>query len=188
MSLKAMVSQPMAGKSEEEILATRDKAVAALKAAGYEVVDTYFDDEWYARQSMQERGVENIPLYFLAKSFESMAGCHTVYFCKGWEDTRGCRAEHRIAKEYGIKIIYEEQPEAEFSEAEHTLHDEKRYATAYWTAEDLMSDAAEGIIGTKLSREEAEALLEDFEEILQSRMIEAGWDIIDFAVNHEEQY
>ena len=52
MSLKAMVSQPMAGKSEEEILATRDKAVAALKAAGYEVVDTYFDDEWYARQSM----------------------------------------------------------------------------------------------------------------------------------------
>lgn len=42
MSLKAMVSQPMAGKSEEEILATRDKAVDALKADGYEVIDTYF--------------------------------------------------------------------------------------------------------------------------------------------------
>ena len=50
-----------------------------------------------------------------------------------------------------------------------------------------MSDAAEGIIGTKLSREDAEDILEDYEEILQSRMIEAGWDIIDFAVNHEEQ-
>lgn len=187
MSLKAMVSQPMAGKSEEEILATRDKAVAALKADGYEVIDTYFDDEWYAMQNMQERGVENIPLYFLAKSFESMAGCSAVYFCKGWEDARGCRAEHKIAKEYGLKLIYEEQPEAAHSEAGHALRDEQRYATTYWTAEDLMSDAAEGIIGTKLSREEAEDILEDYEEILQSRMIESGWDIIDFAVNHEEQ-
>lgn len=34
--MKAMLSQPMAGKTEEEIVATREKAVAALKAKGWE--------------------------------------------------------------------------------------------------------------------------------------------------------
>ena len=33
---KAMLSQPMAGKTDEEIVATREKAVAVLKAKGYE--------------------------------------------------------------------------------------------------------------------------------------------------------
>lgn len=31
---KAMLSQPMAGKTEEEIVATREKAISALKARG----------------------------------------------------------------------------------------------------------------------------------------------------------
>lgn len=33
--MKAMLSQPMAGKTDEEIIATREKAIAALKAKGY---------------------------------------------------------------------------------------------------------------------------------------------------------
>ena len=42
---KAMLSQPMAGKSEEEIIATRDKAIKALKEKGFEIVNTLFTDE-----------------------------------------------------------------------------------------------------------------------------------------------
>lgn len=41
---KAMLSQPMAGKSEEEIIATRDKAIKALKEKGFEIVNTLFTD------------------------------------------------------------------------------------------------------------------------------------------------
>ena len=37
---KAMLSQPMAGKSEEEIIATREKAIKALKEKGFEIVNT----------------------------------------------------------------------------------------------------------------------------------------------------
>ena len=73
--MKAMLSQPMAGKSEEE---------------------------------MKERGVVQIPLCFLAKSLEKMSMCHAVYFCKGWEQTRGCRLEHDAAVAYGLTVIYEE--------------------------------------------------------------------------------
>ncbi len=105
---KAMLSQPMAGKTEEEIKATREKAIKALTRKGCEIVNTLFTDEWYSKEQMEDRGVVQIPLCFLAKSLESMSLCHAAYFCKGWEDARGCRIEHEAAKAYGLEIIYEE--------------------------------------------------------------------------------
>ena len=106
--MKAMLSQPIAGKSEEEIRATREKAIKALEAKGDEIVNTLFTDEWYNNENMKERGVVQIPLCFLAKSLEKMFMCHAVYFCKGWEQTRGCRLEHDAAVAYGLTVIYEE--------------------------------------------------------------------------------
>ena len=106
--MKAMLSQPMAGKTEEEITATREKAVEALKARGYEVINTLFTDDWYSKEAMQKRGVVQIPLCFLAKSLENMSLCNAAYFCKGWENARGCRIEHDAAVAYGLDIIYEE--------------------------------------------------------------------------------
>ena len=52
--MKAMLSQPMAGKTDEEIRATREKAIAVLKEKGYEIVNTLFTDEWYSKESMEE--------------------------------------------------------------------------------------------------------------------------------------
>lgn len=106
--MKAMLSQPMAGKTNEEIIATRERAIAVLKERGYEIINTLFTDEWHSREAMKECGVENIPVRFLAKSFENMSLCHAVYFCKGWENARGCRIEHEVAKAYGMTIIYED--------------------------------------------------------------------------------
>ena len=98
----------MANKTQEEIIAARERAIAALEARGYEVVNTLFTNEWYSKESMEKRGVVNIPLCFLAKSLENMSLCHAAYFCKGWEQARGCRIEHDAAKAYGLEIIYEE--------------------------------------------------------------------------------
>ena len=104
---KAMISQPMAGKTDAEIVAAREKDVAALEQAGYTVVNTLFTDEWYSKEKMEERGVVQVPLCFLAKSLENMSLCHTAYFCEGWQKARGCRIEHEAAKAYGLEIIYE---------------------------------------------------------------------------------
>lgn len=105
--MKAMLSQPMNGKTDEEIVATREKAIKELEAAGYEVVNTLFTDEWYNTENMKARGVEHIPLCFLAKSLENMSLCNAAYFCKGWENARGCKIEHDAAVAYGLDIIYE---------------------------------------------------------------------------------
>lgn len=106
--MKAMLSQPMAGKTDEEIIETRERAIKVLHEKGYEVVNTLFTDEWYSEESMRERGVANRPLCFLAKSLENMSLCHVAYFCKGWEKTRGCKLEHDAAVAYGLTGLYEE--------------------------------------------------------------------------------
>ena len=105
---KAMLSQPMAGKTDQEIVDTRNRAVEELTRRGYEVVNTLFTDDWYSKEQMEKRGVVQIPLCFLAKSLENMSLCHAAFFCKGWENARGCRIEHEAAKAYGLEIIYEE--------------------------------------------------------------------------------
>ena len=105
--MRAMLSQPMAGKTEEEIREACERAISVLEAKGYEIVNTLFTDEWYSQESMKERGVVQIPLCFLAKSLENMSLCHAAFFCKGWEQARGCRIEHEAAKAYGLEVIYE---------------------------------------------------------------------------------
>lgn len=98
----------MAGKTDDEIVATRERAIKVLTDKGYEVVNTLFIDEWHNDNKMKERGVVQVPLCFLAKSLENMSLCHAVYFCKGWENARGCRIEHEAALSYGLDVIYEE--------------------------------------------------------------------------------
>lgn len=95
---RAMLSQPMAGKTDEEIVAIREKAVKALEAAGFEIVNTLFTDEWYSNDSMKQRGVVQIPLCFLAKSLENMSLCHAAYFCKAGKMPEGAVLSMRPQK------------------------------------------------------------------------------------------
>ena len=105
---RAMISQPMAGKTDEEIAEARDRAHAKLREMGYEFVNTLFTDEWYSDAAMRERGVVQVPLCYLAKSLENMSLCHAAYFCKGWENARGCRIEHDAAVAFGLEVLYED--------------------------------------------------------------------------------
>ena len=105
---RAMISQPMAGKTDEEIAEARDRAHARLREMGYEFVNTLFTDQWYSDAAMKERGVVQVPLCYLAKSLENMSLCHAAYFCKGWENARGCRIEHDAAVAYGLEVLYED--------------------------------------------------------------------------------
>lgn len=107
MNKIAMISQPMNGLSDEEILESKKKAVQVLETNGFEIRNTFFEDDWANADAMKERGVVQIPLCFLAKGLEAMSMCHAVYFCKGWENARGCKIEHEAAKAYGLEIFYE---------------------------------------------------------------------------------
>lgn len=102
---KVMISQPMNGYTQDEILKTRQKAIDYLKNKGCIIVNTYFDK--YADCVIQNLN-KSLSLYYLSQSLLRMSGCDVVYFCKGWENARGCKIEHEVAKAYGLEIIYEE--------------------------------------------------------------------------------
>lgn len=109
--MKVMISQPMRGKTKEEIAAKRDEVAARLELLGCEVVNTLFD---YPQidvdvvNATDKNDIKNMPLNCLARSLRFMSYCDAVYFCKGWQDARGCMIEHDAAVAYGLQVIEEE--------------------------------------------------------------------------------
>lgn len=97
--MKIMISQPMRGKTNEEIRQERAELVEKLKWQGHEIIDTIFKEEMPIECDMG--------IYLLAKSIEAMSKADAVVFMKGWQEARGCRIEYQIAKDYG-KFIKEE--------------------------------------------------------------------------------
>ena len=95
--MKIMISQPMRGKTNEQIRKEREELVRRLQEEGHEVIDTVLDIS------------ENkSPIYYLSKSIELLAKADDVVLMKGWQEARGCRIEYTVAVEYG-KFIKEEQ-------------------------------------------------------------------------------
>lgn len=103
----AMISQPMGGRSKEEIERVRERAISALNEKGYVVVNTLFANDWSVKDSLEKQGVKSIPIAFLGKAVSAMSQCDAVYFCRGWENARGCEIEHDVAQTYGLDILYE---------------------------------------------------------------------------------
>lgn len=96
--MKVFISQPMNGKTDEEILAVRTKAIESVYnnfKEDVEVIDSFFQGAPHDAK----------PLWFLGESLKLMAEADVVYFAKGWEDARGCKIEHECALAYGIMII-----------------------------------------------------------------------------------
>ncbi len=105
--MKAMISQPMNGLTDEEIFETRNKAIMWLSKNRFDLVDTLCRYRWFLENLLLTNHVKNEPLYYLSLSLGQMSQCDAVYFCKGWENYRGCRIEHEAAEVYGLKIIEE---------------------------------------------------------------------------------
>lgn len=103
---KAMISQPMGGLTVEKIERVRNEARKKLNEMGYEVVDTRFR---FSDTYLAKTGVIHISLHYLAASLMKMATCDVVYFCKGWENARGCVVEREAAERYGLAILDESQ-------------------------------------------------------------------------------
>lgn len=104
----AMISQPMRGLTDEEIIEARDRAIKVLESKGYTVINSFFNDDFNSRDNLLGMGVIQIPIHFLHKSLETMSKCDTMYFCKGWDAASGCKIEHLVAKTYNMEVLYEE--------------------------------------------------------------------------------
>lgn len=97
--MKAFISQPMKGKTDEQILAERADAFAHIKSVypDAELIDTYIAD------TLQEK---HGGLRYLSKSIDMLDQADNVWMLEGWENARGCKIEHDCALNYGTPIYY----------------------------------------------------------------------------------
>jgi hypothetical protein len=100
--MKVFISQPMRDKTNEQIKEEREKAIQDIYTCvnlcdgeDVEILDTFFENAPH----------EAPPLWFLEKNIQYLGKADLAYFCKGWENYRGCRCEHNIANEYEIHTI-----------------------------------------------------------------------------------
>lgn len=91
---KLFISQPMKDKTNEQILAERERAIEMFD--NVEVIDSFFKDAPH----------DETPLWYLGESIKLLEEADVVYFCLDWQNYRGCIIEHECAVRYGKKIVY----------------------------------------------------------------------------------
>ena len=101
---KIFISQPMNGKTNEEIEDERNYTISILTSRfakeneRIEIIDSFFKDAPH----------DSKPLWYLGESIKLISEADVVFFCNGWQTARGCQIEHDCALEYGIDTMYEE--------------------------------------------------------------------------------
>jgi hypothetical protein len=102
--MKVFISQPMRGKTDDEILTVRQEIIAEIERIYtsddggipcVKVIDSFFQDAPTAAK----------PLWFLGRSLQLMSTADVVVFAPGWEGTRGCKIEQMCAESYGLTWI-----------------------------------------------------------------------------------
>lgn len=97
---KIMISQPMRGKTIEQVRTERLHVIDSLERDGFLVINSIVSGK-------PPKGVDEA-IYNLSRAIRIMSRVDGVFFMKGWEQARGCRIEHEVATLYGKEIIYEE--------------------------------------------------------------------------------
>lgn len=97
--MKAFISQPMNGKTDQEILEERANAYSLIKSVipDAELIDTFIDENISEKHG---------GLKYLATSISMLDDADAVWMLKGWENARGCKIEHDCAVAYGIPVYY----------------------------------------------------------------------------------
>lgn len=106
--VRLFISQPMRGKSDEEIEREREDLIAIAKAVYAERGEVEVIDSFFKGGLVVPAGAK-APLYYLSKSLELLATADVAIFAKDWREARGCRIEHECADGYGVARI--EPPE-----------------------------------------------------------------------------
>lgn len=95
--MKVMISQPMRGKTREQIEAERKELVEKLEKQGHEVINTIFAEE-------TPKDCDTA-LYYLSKSIEAIGKVDGIVFMPGWHEARGCRVEYNVATSYNKFVM-----------------------------------------------------------------------------------
>ena len=99
--MKLFVSQPMRGKTKEEIAIRRQEIISEFKSKITEsntsvlyIIDSIIVDK--PPETSDER------VWYLGKSIELLSDADFAVFDHNWQDYSGCKIEHAICEAYDI--------------------------------------------------------------------------------------
>lgn len=95
--MKIYLSGKISGTDLDYVRCLFDKVATTLRALGHEVTNPLCNG-----LSEHDPWEEHI-----AKDIINLIDCEGIYMLQGWEDSQGARIEHAIAKERGLKVMYE---------------------------------------------------------------------------------
>ena len=95
-TIKVFISQPMRGKTLEEITQEREKIIETMieyqdGSAKIEIIDSVFKEQ-------------STPVNDLGKSLQLLSQADVAIFAEGWENANGCSIEHLVCEKYDITI------------------------------------------------------------------------------------
>ena len=96
-NMKIYLSGKISGTDLDYVRRLFDKVATTLRALGHEVTNPLCNglsetDPWEEH---------------IAKDIINLIDCEGIYMLQGWEDSQGARIEHAVAKELGLKVMYE---------------------------------------------------------------------------------
>ena len=98
--MKVMISLPMDGHSDEDVRKRMEFLKKEFGKLHIDVMDSFIDVP-------ADESVRNEHIFYLGRSIMMfLAHADAVYFDNGWNNARGCRIEHEVCKQYGIKTLY----------------------------------------------------------------------------------
>lgn len=98
--MKVFISQPMAGKTGEEIIKERENIKTSIRneyGCSVEFIKSFITEK--LPESVTNQGV-----WYLGKSLECMSQADLVFFARDFEKARGCMFEFDIAMTYGMRV------------------------------------------------------------------------------------
>ena len=100
---RVYISIPITGLPIEKVKMRADHIKAMLQTPQLQVI-TPFDVVDLDKVDIPENEQY---AYCMGEDIKALLMCDTVYFCNGWENSQGCRAEFNIAQIYGKRILFE---------------------------------------------------------------------------------
>jgi hypothetical protein len=100
--MKAFISQPMNGMTDDEIRARREELIRIIKlhcGENTEIIDSF---------TKSEEIVGKGRIAMLGDSISMMRDADVVLFAKGWQNSAGCNVEHEVCVQYHIRRLFEE--------------------------------------------------------------------------------
>ena len=106
--MKIFISQPMSGRTIEDIISEREEAITKIKkiyGKDIEIINSLIAEDYkeYFERNFKQK-IKNFNLYWLGMSIELLAEADIMVLCGKWMFSKGCKIERECAESYDIEV------------------------------------------------------------------------------------